>query len=73
MDINYISSIKINDNSILYDGHVFEYSLENGNIILNNGFLLKFTTEDVICDFLSNRNIIVKTCKEDELFIANYY
>ena len=71
MNPNYISSIKINDDSILYDGHEFKYSLKNGNIILDNGFLLKFTTEDVICEFLSNRNIIVKKCKEDELFIAN--
>ena len=71
MSTSYTSSIKINDDSILYDGHEFKYSLKDGNIILDKGFLLKFTTEDIICDFLSNRNIIVKTCKEDELFIAH--
>ena len=71
MSTNNISSIKINDDSILYDGHEFKYSLKDGNIILDKGFLLKFTINDVICDFLSNKNIIVKTCKEDELFMAN--
>ena len=66
MSINKLDEIKTFGTPIIYNGVKYDAVIQDNLIVIFNGFILHNLIHDDFIQFMSNKNIIVAKCKEEE-------